>query len=150
VIPRANGNGNGGSKYKENIESCNGLPIAIGDTLTVEPGNMIGPTKHGVQNLVAQDPNATWNPTTKLVENSCCGNSSPRIVAIALYNPQLYEEGRQNGRSTIVISNFVGFFVAGMKGNDVVGYMMRYPGQAEGPADLSDQSAFLTYVALIR
>ena len=38
----------GGDDYRENIASCNGLPVEIGDRSTSENGNMIGPTAQGV------------------------------------------------------------------------------------------------------
>jgi hypothetical protein len=148
-LPRKNGPTTGGAKYQENIESCVSVPVSVGDWLQTEPGNMVGPTKHGVQGLIAQDPGAQWNPTTKKVEGGCC-SMSPRVVAIALYNPEVYADGKQNGRTDIQVSNIVGFFVDSLNGNDVVGYLTVYPGQARSNVDLPNESAFLRSIVLMR
>ena len=71
ALPRIGGGPiTGGDKYRENIASCNGLPIEIGDTLTTEPGNMIGPTKQGVEDLIALDPDAAGLQT-----DGCCSQA---------------------------------------------------------------------------
>ncbi len=40
-----------GTDYRDNISNCNGVPVAIGDIIPNEPGNMIGPTMQGMQDL---------------------------------------------------------------------------------------------------
>ena len=72
-VPRAGGSGacGGGDCYRENIVSCSGLPVSIGDYLLTESGNMVGPTTQGVSGLVAQDPAAYWDNTNKVVAGSC-------------------------------------------------------------------------------
>jgi hypothetical protein len=148
-LPRKSGPTKGGAKYQENIETCNSLPVSVDDWLQTEPGNMIGPTKHGVEALIAQDPGASWNPTTKKVEGSCCA-LSPRVVPIALYNPDVYADGQQNGRTEIQVSNIVGFFVDSLNGNDVIGYLTVYPGQGRANVELPNESAFLRSIVLTR
>jgi len=51
-------NDDGGSWYRDNIPGGWPSVMEIDDWVTVEPGNMIGPTKQGVNALVAQDPGA--------------------------------------------------------------------------------------------
>ena len=53
--------GSGGADYRYNIANCNGVPTAIGDYVPNEPGNMVGPTQQGMQDLFDQDPNAYWD-----------------------------------------------------------------------------------------
>lgn len=156
-LPRVDGGPiTGGDKYRENIASCNGLPIEIGDTLTTEPGNMIGPTKQGVEDLIALDPDAEWDPVTKTVVNSCaqaatpCAARSPRIVAIPLFNPEVYEDGRQTGRVDLQIVKILGFFIADMQGNEVIGYLTSAPGLLVGTEPFDFDSAFLKTVLLVR
>ena len=55
-------NPTGGACYRYNIPNCNGNLIAIGDFLTIEPGNMIGPTRQGVTDLIALDPGRDVQP----------------------------------------------------------------------------------------
>jgi Flp pilus assembly protein TadG len=155
-IPRYDGNSTGGSDYEDNIQSCSGLPIGIGDVLESENGNMIGPTKHGVDALIAMDPNAQWDPTTKSVINSCaqatpsCGGNSPRVVAVPVYNTAVYDSTRRQGLPTFTIVNILGFFIDRMQGNDVVGYLTEAPGLMTGQATINPQSAFLWQIQLIR
>ncbi len=62
-LPRPGEPDTGGNRYRQNIGSCNALSVGLGDMVWTEPGNMIGPTKSGVGDLIALDPNATWNGT---------------------------------------------------------------------------------------
>jgi hypothetical protein len=147
----------GANCYQESIEMCNGLPIAVGDTLQSENGNMIGPTSHGVQNLIAQDPTATWDPSTNSVVNSCaqgspaCGPSSPRVVAVPVFDTATYYTTKRQGVPVFTIVNILGFFIDQMQGNNVVGYLTEAPGLTVGSAPSLDPNAsFLTQIQLIR
>jgi hypothetical protein len=117
---------------------------------------MIGPTKQGVEDLIALDPDAEWDPVTKSVVNSCaqaatpCAARSPRIVAIPLFNPEVYEDGRQTGRVDLEIVKILGFFIADMQGNEVIGYLTSAPGLLVGTEPFDFDSAFLKTVLLVR
>jgi hypothetical protein len=156
-IPRYDGNSTGGDDYRDNIATCSGIAIGIGTVLESENGNMIGPTRQGVQDLIAQDPNAEWDPTTKSVINSCaqsstpCAASSPRVVAVPVYDTGLYDSTRRQGLPTFTIVNILGFFIDRMQGNDVVGYLTEAPGLVTGTAPSIDpRAAFLWQIQLIR
>jgi len=156
-IPRYSGNSTGGDDYRDNISSCSGIAIGIGDVLESENGNMIGPTRQGVNDLIAMDPNARWDPVTNSVTNSCaqtstpCAPSSPRVVAVPVYNTAVYDSTRRQGLPTFTIVNILGFFIDRMQGNDVVGYLTEAPGLQTGatPA-INPQAAFLWQIQLIR
>jgi hypothetical protein len=155
-LPRYDGGSQGGSDYRENISTCTGLPVSIGDTLESENGNMIGPTRQGVNDLIALDPNAQWDPTTNSVINSCatatpsCG-ASPRVVPIPIYNTATYYTTKRQGLPTFVIVNILGFFIERMQGNDVVGYLTEAPGLTTGTTPAIDpRAAFLFNIQLIR
>ena len=49
---------------------------------------------------------------------------SPRLVAIPVFNPDAYDAGRASGRVTIEVVKILGFFIEGMQGQDVIGYLM--------------------------
>jgi hypothetical protein len=155
-LPTYTGPSTGGSDYRANIAQCNGIPIGIGTTVESENGNMIGPTAQGVADLIAQDPNADWDPVTKSVINSCaqaspsCG-TSPRVVAIPIFDTGLYESTKRQGLPVFTIVNILGFFLDETQGNDVVGYLTEMPGLTigAGPA-LSPSSSFLSTIQLIR
>lgn len=92
---------------------------------------MVGPTRQGVQDLVALDPGASWDFSTQQVINSCwqtgtcTGNpgakQSPRIVAVPVFDLAHYIATGGPGNGTVRIVNILGFFVIGMQGNDVRG-----------------------------
>ena len=114
----------GGAWYVQNIPGCWPDVAVIGDMLPVEPGNMVGPTKQGTQQLIDQDPGAYW-AAGEVVSNL---SPSPRIVVLPVYDPMVYDTGKTHGRVDVAISNFVGFFIESMQGNDVVGRIVPMTG----------------------
>jgi Flp pilus assembly protein TadG len=155
-IPRFDGGSTGGDDYRDNIASCAGLPIGVGDVLESENGNMIGPTRQGVNDLIALDPYAQWDSNTDSVINSCatatpsCGRS-PRIVTIPVYNTATFDSSRRQGLPTFEIVQILGFFIDQMQGNSVVGYLTEAPGIVRGAtAPIDPSAAFLFQIQLIR
>jgi Flp pilus assembly protein TadG len=156
-IPTYTGGSTGGSDYRANIAECNGVAIPIGTMLESENGNMIGPTAQGVSDLIAKDPSAQWDPVTKSVINSCaqgspsCGTSSPRIVAVPIFDTALYESTKRQGLPQFRVVNILGFFLDQMQGNDVRGYLTEAPGLSTGSVTtISPLASFLTTIQLIR
>jgi hypothetical protein len=86
--------------------------------MTPENGNMVGPTKDGVDALVAQDSSAYWDTGCNCVMGSAYAKS-PRIAVIPLYNPMLYAQGQQSGKSQpqLQVANYLGFFIEGIDGS---------------------------------
>jgi hypothetical protein len=147
----------GGDKYRENIASCNGVPIGGGDVLQVEPGDMIGPTAQGIRDLVAPDP-SYWDygnnaPACPTLDPNCF---TRRYVAIPLFNVDAYTTAdRTTGRFDLPITRLVGFFIedipeSGPNRNDVIGHFVPFQGifRSEGPAP--EPSSFLRTVVLVR
>jgi Flp pilus assembly protein TadG len=155
-LPRADGGSQGGDDYRENIASCNGLAVGVGDTLQSENGNMIGPTRQGVEDLIALDPYADWAPTTNSVIGSCaqastpCASISPRVVAIPVFDTGAYFAGKMNGQVTITVVNILGFFIDDMDGDDVIGYLTEAPGLALGSGTIDPRASFLSQIQLVR
>jgi len=156
-IPTYAGGSTGGSDYRANISDCNGVAIPIGTMLESENGNMIGPTAQGVSALIARDPGARWDSVTKSVINSCaqaspsCGTSSPRIVAVPIFDTALYESTKRQGLPQFKVVNILGFFLDQMQGNDVRGYLTEAPGLSTGTVTSIDpRASFLTTIQLIR
>ena len=150
--------GPGGSNYGDNIATCDPTVIGPGTILQAEPGNMVGPTSQGVAALIALDPSASWNPAANgglgapsggcMAAGSC--GTSPRLVAIAVFDPDTFDSGRTSGRVDVVVTNILGFWIEGMQGNDVLGYFTYYPSLASGSSSISETSAFLRTVILVR
>ncbi len=116
-LPNEDGStGSGANDYRNNIKNCNGTVFQIGDTLTVgsEQGNMIGPTRQGVEGggpggmaLTQKDPGASWNAATKSIQGSCapgvCADGhyyarSPRIVPVPLSISMTSSRARRTAR----------------------------------------------------
>jgi hypothetical protein len=150
-LPLPGGPTTGGQRYRQNIASCNSLPVNIGDLLWTEPGNMIGPTNQGVSDLIAQDPGATWNGTD-VVGGLYGANNSPRIVPIPIFNVDAYYfQDKTSGRFQVQVTNILGFFVEQMQGQDVTGILLPYRAQFNpGGANVEETSAFLYSVVLVR
>jgi len=115
----------GGADYRYNIGHCNPTIVGIGDWLTPETGNMVGPTSQGVADLIAEDPTAYWDTSCNCVMNDNGKDpGSPRIGKVPLYNPEVYASGQQSGKSQpqLQVTNYLGFFVEGVNGGgDVTG-----------------------------
>jgi Putative Flp pilus-assembly TadE/G-like len=154
--------GPGGANYRDNIASCDLTPIGPGTELDVEPGNMIGPTRQGMRDLIALDPYAEWDPDLNGtgrggVAGGCMASTgadkclvSPRLVAIPVFDPDAYDAGRASGRIVINVVKVLGFFIDEMQGNDVAGYITTYPSKAFAGMGGVPGNNFVVSVALVR
>jgi Flp pilus assembly protein TadG len=143
--------GTGGDWYRENIAECNGTTVSMGDRLTQEPGNMVGPTNQGVDDLIALDPNAYWDTQHNAVyRNGQQVSTSPRIFPIPLYDPQIYADGQASGRGIeLEVANWVGFFVTGRSGNNIYGRITPVSGIVDGDAGPAPKGAFPKVIRLV-
>ncbi|MGQ0732334.1 MAG: pilus assembly protein TadG-related protein [Acidobacteriota bacterium] len=150
--------GPGGNCYRNAISGCSSQIWSPGDMVPVEPGNMIGPTAQGVNDLIAQDPGASWDPSANGGKGAIAGGCmaagtcgiSPRLVAIPIFDVDFYDSGRASGRQDILITKILGFFIEGMKGQDVIGRLMTYPTQAYSGTSQTPATSFLISIALVR
>jgi Flp pilus assembly protein TadG len=121
----------GGDDYRWNIGNCNTTVMPFGALMDPEPGNMVGPTKQGMDDLIDRDPTAYWDESKNKVVSSL--HPSPRVVIIPLFDPVYYETGKQNGRNAdLKAVNYLGFFIERMQGNEVVGRVTPVGGLRKG------------------
>lgn len=116
----------GGAAYRAAISGCTdpSFVYSIGMSLWVEPGAMIGPTAQGFQDLINQDPSATWDPGLNCVvdaSNLGSGNgancrASPRLRPAPMLDPS---STPASGKQQVTITNFAGIFVDRVQGNNV-------------------------------
>jgi hypothetical protein len=104
---RDSGKGRGAAAYRRNICSCNNSIVDLDTEYLIEPGNMVGPTFQGVQNLIEQDPTAYWDERSNAVVSDF-GWDSPRIVTVALFDPS---EINKPGRQYVRFNNFALVFL---------------------------------------
>jgi Putative Flp pilus-assembly TadE/G-like len=191
--------GNGGNVYSDEISTCPDYVPTIGlyaagtpcngptdvnyekGCLNVKTGVKQGPTVQGVADLIAADPGATWDSSTNSVTGGCtsagtCSNVnltgesiSPRIIPIALFDPQSYVDLGCNGGNPCMarVTNLLGFFLEGMcsdvyatpppwcgTGGDpnktVVGRLMPYPGSSKSGSGSAGPETFVKTIRLIR
>ena len=127
---------NGAQWYQWNIAHCNPVSVSVGTpqnqdtTYLNHPGNMIGPTNHGFDSLMAQDPNACWLPFPDPVtgrpghamsgavgkrQGGTCTNTytswanSPRVMMVPLFDPSQI----QSGRTSLTFNNLALVFLEG-------------------------------------
>jgi hypothetical protein len=159
-VPRRDGAG-----FSASLSSCNGTPVAIGDILPVDAAGGV-PSLQSALNAaaarVAADPNASWNPTTLRVQNSCaydpvpCAALSPRIVVLPLFDLNRYELTRWTGgvagaTPQIQVVSFVGFFITQVTGTSIRGQLTLSPGRViAGRPMVGYTSAFLRTAVLTR
>jgi hypothetical protein len=112
----------GSNWYSNNISGCNTYIQPIGDLMTLEPGNQVGPTNQGTQALIDRDPNAHWDTFCSCVRGSAFG-VSPRVGIIPVYDPVYYETGKHNSRNaSLKVANWIGVFVESVgNGGQVTG-----------------------------
>jgi hypothetical protein len=144
----------GGNCYRDAISGCADRVVGPGTVLDVEPGNMVGPTRQGVDDLIAMDPSARWDTTMNNGRGGIAGGcmaagtctKSPRLV-------DEFQEGKANGRVDIVVTKVLGFFIEGASGNHAAttGRLMTYPAEPRPGTTVSNAgSAFVVSVALVR
>ena len=140
--------GTGASYYRENIAGCNSTIVHFGDPMIQEPGNMVGPTMQGVDDLIALDPNARWDHATKKVVSD--HGRSPRVFPIPLYDPEYYQSGVTTGRNvTLRVANWIGFFIERRVGNDVFGRITPIQGIIDNGAGPAPAGTFPFTIRLV-
>ena len=138
----------GGSYYQDNIQGCNPTTIGLNLPMVQEPGNMVGPTTAGVQALIDQDPTARWDTYQQRVISPF--GQSPRVFPIPLYDPQVFEDGKQNGRTADLVSrNWIGFFVERLQGNEVYGRLVPIVGVIDPNAGPAPAGVFPRAIRLV-
>ena len=140
----------GGDFYRNNIATCNTAVVHWHDLITQEPGNMVGPTNQGIDDLIARDPGAYWDTGCNCVKGSGYG-VSPRVVPIPLYDPVYYATGKANGRNAdFKVANWLGFFVVGRSGNNVSGRITPVSGVFDGNAGPAPAGVFPKVIRLVQ
>jgi Flp pilus assembly protein TadG len=150
------------ANFQQDVNTCSGQMVELGDTLTV---SLTPPPAATFSTLLAQDPTVLWNEGNNRIDNSCapaCAPISPRLIPVALFDPNRFQLGRASGNWTavgcptnspcITVTNIIGFFlhgVAGMYGPH--GHFLKYPAMTSPTApSLVDDASWLVSTHLIR
>jgi Flp pilus assembly protein TadG len=148
-FPYSMGGVTGADEYEWNIGNCNQLIMGYDERLLAEPGNMTGPTASGMEALIERDPQAYWDDFNDKVVSEM--HPSPRVVAIPLFDPLFYDEGKRNGRNAdFKVVNYMGFFIEEMQGNNVKGRITPIGGILSGDAGPAPTGAFPIAIVLVK
>jgi hypothetical protein len=128
----------GADDYKNDIMNCDPTVVELGEDteFDLKTGNMVGPTRQGIDALIDRDPAARWDAGTATVV-SALGLNSPRVIKIALYDPALMFERKNAGSATVSFNNIGMFFIEGYENStgSVIGRFIKYAdGTAKGGA----------------
>ena len=99
--------------FFDEIVACAGSLRLVGESFSSANGSVVAPFGPAFAELIAQDPDATWDPAANGgrggVVNSAFAQS-PRIIALPVFAPNAY-----GGSTTITppMVKIVGFFVSG-------------------------------------
>ena len=139
----------GADDYREAIAGCNTQVMRFDQLFDSEPGMMAGPTRQGMLDLIAKDPNARWDEVNNRVISDM--HPSPRVRAIPLFDPEYYADGKQNGRNaSLKFVNYLGFFIEEMQGNEVYGRITPIGGLRRGGGSPAPAAAFPRTIRLVQ
>jgi Putative Flp pilus-assembly TadE/G-like len=158
----------GGRTFDQNMASCLGQPIGLNQSLRVLQNIQPQVIIDAAERLYERDAAADYDPGNRIT-NSCapaCEPVSPRLMAIALYDPQRFQLGRATNNwmqadvgcptnhPCIRVTNIIGFFihqiVAG-GGFGPHGHFVRYPGvTVPSVPTFVDDGSWLVTTHLIR
>ena len=75
---------------------------------------------------------------------------SPRVFPIPLYDPNYYDNGKQNGRNAdLKMANWLGFFVVERQGNNVFGRITPILGVVDEDAGPAPEGSFPQSIRLV-
>jgi Flp pilus assembly protein TadG len=139
----------GGNWYREWIANCAPYTVGIGDELQLEPGNMVGPTRQGMEELIALDPGAYWDSGSGAILGSAYP-VSPRVVLIAAFDPTLPPT---SGRNSVTVSKVTAMFIEDTQpGGEVLGRFIETTTQGEACAagETGGGAGFVQAVVLVQ
>jgi len=102
--------------------------VGAGDLCATQSGSLAGPTNQLMRDLIAQDPDAYWDPVSRTVQGSQFAQS-PRIIFFPVHDPRV---PIRSGTSRLVVTKIAAFFMEQMVGNaEVRGPFLRTIGTGE-------------------
>jgi hypothetical protein len=153
----------GASDYCMRIKECHDDPVQIGQVISTENGNMVGPTDQCLfsddDSLANQDPTAHWDPNyfgmgKGAVVGATGVNNSPRIIPLPVIDPDEFFATDPSGHTSLTVRNILGFFIERQEGHGgqtvTIGRLVNVPGQYVGGGTVDTSSSFITQIILIR
>ena len=115
--------------YRAAWAQCEPVLVQPGDQLLPTPGILSSPTNQAMRDLIAADPDATWDEATQSVVNSAFP-LSPRIWFVPGHDPRI---PLVSGAPRLVVRKVVAFFAETMTGPaECRGRLLRVNAEGEG------------------
>src|SRR5262249_19825026 len=76
----------GANDYKDNIATCANAYVRCSDSYSVKNGNMVGPTKQGVDALIGNPPNDTWVSIGQYQTSNGLSDTSKAVVLSPIWD----------------------------------------------------------------
>jgi Flp pilus assembly protein TadG len=116
--------------YEESIVGCE-ITAQVGQTLELFPGNTVGPTNQGIDELIAD---------------------GPVDVVIGMFDPASFEtQRRQSGRFFLTIVNMLSVRISRRNGNQIQGLIVGGVGEDLGPGPIpTGTSSLIKAIQLVR
>lgn len=116
--------GTGASTYENNLANGYGQPLGVGDLVSLESGDMVGPTRRAVQQRLDQAPQETWTSYSA---------GSPRLIMVAVLD---FSNVSGSGQARVL--GFAAFFLESVSGGDIDGRYVRHVADAEAATTGTD------------
>lgn len=143
------GGNRGSDDVRNSIAGCNTQILGFDDIFVHKPGMQTGPVAQGIADLLAKDPGAYWDQDAEKPVSPY--GKSPRVVAIPLFDPVYYEEGKAGGRNaSLKFVNYLGFFIEEMRGGEVIGRITPIGGLRKGGMGPAPAGAFPVVIRLVQ
>jgi hypothetical protein len=118
---------NGADDYRDAIGYCKSPYLRCGDYQEPKTGNMVGPTKQGVEALIGDPPRFTWigpGQYRKVSDNKTY-DISENVILTPIWNvcgSQYCASGKQ--KNDVPIIGFATVFIEGVNKDDVIGRLL--------------------------
>ena len=121
-----------GDDYENNISTCTNGLVRCFNTYSVLTGNRVGPTKHGVDDLIGNPPRFQWvNPGEyKRVSDNKIFDISENVIIAPIWDPCSLsgfcpsEDFPQGTQVSLKVVGFAIIFLEGIQGDDVVARLL--------------------------
>jgi Flp pilus assembly protein TadG len=116
----------GASDYENNIATCANVYVRCNDSYSVETGNMVGPTIHGVEELIGDNPDEWVGPGEYRRPDGTLTDISDSVVVAPVWDSCALSDFCPDGKFptgttvSLKIVGFAVFFLKGIEGGDVV------------------------------
>ena len=139
------GDSTGGDDYRDNISTCSPEVLTCQAVYGAEPGNMIGPTKQGVNELIGSPPDVYYDVGEYLTSSGMSNTSRSLIVApiwdVCLLPGFCPADKLPDGGANVQIpvKGFALIFIDGVQSNDVVAHLVGISGCGSGGPPLGSE-----------